>query len=309
MLEIKEHYNYGGWKNCIYIGNGRIELIATTDIGPRIIKFGAAGGRNLFKELKEELGTTGGKDWKLYGGHRLWHAPEDILRTYFPDNIKVPYKLSGNTVILSQETELSTGIKKEIEITMNEKENYVKLVHRLINKNLWDVEFAPWSVTVMSEGTRAIIPQEPYKTHDENLLPVRTVALWSYTKMQDSRLKWGNKYIQVIQDPNSKSPQKIGFLNTLEWVAGYLDGEIFIKRYSYNPYAIYPDMRCNTEIYTDGSLLELETINSLDLLPHDGFAEHVEYWFYFKDYTDETEESIDKKLLPLIKKTSKFCKF
>jgi len=308
-VEIQEKYNYGGWKNCIKLSNGKIELVVTTDVGPRIIKFGAAGGRNLFKEFKETLGSIGGDKWNSYGGHRLWHAPEQIPRTYFPDNFKVPYSIQNNTLILSQEIEKTTGIKKEIEVTLFEDENYVKVLHRIINKNLWDVELAPWAITVMTEGTRAIIPQEPYQSHIENLLPVRQIALWSYTEMGDSRFKWGNKYIQVTQDSSKDSCQKIGCKNTLGWVAGYLDGEIFVKRYPYDEFAIYPDLGCNTEIYTDKNILEIETLNTLDLLPHEGFVTHTEYWFYFNELLDEDENSIDKKLLPLIKKTNKYCKF
>ena len=308
-MEIKEHYNYKGWENCIFISNGKIELVATTDVGPRVIKFGAEGGKNLFKENKDMLGKSGGDDWRSYGGHRLWHAPEEMPRTYFPDNSTVPYKINENTLILSQETEVPTGIKKEIEITMNEKENFVKLVHRIINKNLWDVELAPWALTVMPERTRVIIPQEQYKPHDDNLQPARPLVLWSYTKMDDKRFKWGSRYIQLNQDSSSTTCQKIGVTNTLGWMAGCLDGEIFVKIYNYSPLAIYPDMGCNSEVYTDSSIIELETLNSLEIVSPQGFIEHIEYWFYFKDIIKETEDSIDEKLLPLISKTFKFCKF
>ncbi|HQE83180.1 MAG TPA: hypothetical protein PLM14_09285, partial [Candidatus Hydrogenedentes bacterium] len=71
-----EKIAYGGWPNCIRIAKGPIELIATTDVGPRIIRFGFSGGHNLFKEFEEHLGQTGGDEWRSYGGHRLWHAPE-----------------------------------------------------------------------------------------------------------------------------------------------------------------------------------------------------------------------------------------
>jgi len=308
-MEIREHFNYGGWKNCVFISNGIIELVAATDVGPRIIKFGAAAGKNLFKENKDMIGKTGGDKWKYYGGHRLWHAPEEMTRSYFPDNSSVPYQINKNTLVLSQDTESSTGIKKEIEITMSDKENFVKVVHRIINKNLWDIELAPWALTIMTEGTKVIIPQEPFGLHDENLLPVRPIVLWSYTKMDDERFKWGSRYIQIRQDCSSASGQKIGTLNTAGWMAGYLDGEIFIKRYSYSPLAIYPDMGCNSEIYTDNAMIELETLNSLEIISPEGFAQHTEYWFYFKDFIKDTEDSIDEIMIPLIDKTSKFCKF
>ena len=171
-MAITERYKYGGWDNCIKLDNNEIELIVTTDIGPRIVRFAFKDGQNLFKEFSDQIGMTGGDEWKLYGGHRLWHAPEETPRTYFPDNGPVGFESSGITVKLIQETETTTGIQKEIEITLDQKENNVKVLHRLINKNLWEVELTPWALSVMANGGRVIIPQEPYQLHEENKLPL-----------------------------------------------------------------------------------------------------------------------------------------
>ena len=83
--------SYGGWPNCVKLSNDQIELIATTDVGPRIIRFGYVGGQNLFTECKDQLGKTGGDKWRSYGGHRLWHGPEDPQRTYYPDNSPIEH--------------------------------------------------------------------------------------------------------------------------------------------------------------------------------------------------------------------------
>jgi hypothetical protein len=42
-----ETVDFGGWPNCIRLSNGEIEVIATTDVGPRIIRVGFVGGQNL----------------------------------------------------------------------------------------------------------------------------------------------------------------------------------------------------------------------------------------------------------------------
>ena len=77
---------FQGWPNCYRVSNGTVEFIATTDVGPRIISFGFTGGANLFFVREDFAGQTGGTEWKNYGGHRVWHAPEDKVRTYEPDN-------------------------------------------------------------------------------------------------------------------------------------------------------------------------------------------------------------------------------
>src|SRR5882724_1631173 len=79
-----EKINYGGWANCLRLSNRLIDLVATTDVGPRLIRFGFVGQRNEFREFPGMLGKRGGRRWRIYGGHRLWMAPEAL--PYFPDN-------------------------------------------------------------------------------------------------------------------------------------------------------------------------------------------------------------------------------
>ena len=81
-----EKVEFGGWKNNLRISNGQAELIVTLDVGPRIISYRLANGKNVFKEFKDQLGKTGGDEWVPYGGHRLWVGPEDLTRSYAADN-------------------------------------------------------------------------------------------------------------------------------------------------------------------------------------------------------------------------------
>src|SRR6266851_3412878 len=82
---------YHGWKNNLRLSNGEAELIITLDVGPRIISYRLAGGKNVFKNYEDQLGKTGEKEWQIRGGHRLWAGPEDLTRTYAPDNGPVGY--------------------------------------------------------------------------------------------------------------------------------------------------------------------------------------------------------------------------
>src|ERR1051325_10946729 len=210
---------YGGWKNCIRLSNGRIELVATTEVGPRVIRLGFVGGQNLFKEWKDHLGKTWGDTWTLYGGHRLWHAPEVQPRTYQPDNAPVLHLWDGQRLRLTQPVESTTGIRKELEITLAGDANHVTVLHRLTNQGQWPVELAPWALSVLNGGGRAIFPQEPSRPHAEQLLPVRPLVLWGYTDMRDPRWIWGTKYIQLRNDPARNTAQKLGLMNTPGWAA------------------------------------------------------------------------------------------
>jgi hypothetical protein len=298
-MNIEEKYKFGGWENCIRMTDGDIELVATTDVGPRIVRFGFIGGQNLFREVKKDHGKTGGDEWRMYGGHRLWHGPEANPRSYFPDNQPVDYKIENSTLKLSQRVEATTGMQKQMDVTLTG-DSSVKIVHRITNHNLWDISFALWSVTVMGLNGRAIIPQEPFQSWEEKLTPVRPLVLWGYTDMADPRWIWGKKYIQLCQDPTVSARQKIGLLNTLGWVAYVLNGEVFIKNYDYDPLANYIDFGVNTEIYTDADILEIESLGAYNSVHPDDYIEHTERWQLLRAEVGKDESSIDKNVLPLV---------
>lgn len=54
-----ERIENGGWPNCLPLANEAIELVATTDVGPRIIRLGFIGDQNLFRTFDSMLGVSG----------------------------------------------------------------------------------------------------------------------------------------------------------------------------------------------------------------------------------------------------------
>ena len=49
----------------------------------------------MLAELPDTKVTTDLGEWKPWGGHRLWAAPEAMPRTYSPDNSPIDYKKQG----------------------------------------------------------------------------------------------------------------------------------------------------------------------------------------------------------------------
>lgn len=303
MIEFKEKFPFAGWKNCLYLSNENIEIIVATDIGPRIIRLGYKGQQNLFREFEDQVGKTGGNEYRLYGGTRFWHGPEANPRCYYPDNRPVEYEWDGKSIRLLQDIEDTTGMQKEVFITMDPEKDSIKIRYRIHNKNLWGIKLAPWILSVMNLGGRAIVPQEPFQAWEENYSPVRPLVLWAYTIMDDPRWIWGNKYIQLKQDKEAKTRQKLGILNKLGWIAYCLGEDLFIKKYNYDADAEYADYGVNSEIYTDKDIFEVETLGKFAEIAPDNYAEHAENWYVFKSKIDERETSIDRVLLPLLKNT------
>ena len=296
-----EKVEYFGLPNCCKLSNGTVELIVTTDVGPRIIRYGFPGEDNLLGECPEASVTTELGDWKPYGGHRLWHAPEAIPRSYVPDDAPVECTCEGSTIRLVQPVEQPTGIAKEMAVSLDPEGSRVSVVHKLTNTNLWAVPLAPWALTIMNGGGTAIIPQEPYISHDDELLPARSMVLWHYTDLSDPRFQIGAKFIRLSTDAALEEPQKIGVANKQGWAAYARNGTLFVKQFGYGDGLLFPDEGCNCETYTAGSFMELETVGPMHDLEPGESALHEETWHLFQGIDiGETEEALAAALEPVL---------
>lgn len=299
MTEMS-HTPYGGWANAYTLSNGMIELVITADVGPRIIRFGFPGAPNLFYQDPETLGTTADAQWHLYGGHRLWHAPEQQPRTYWPDNAPVHIERTEAGLVATQPVEGTTGIAKQIEITMHPTLPHVRLTHRLTNTGLWDIPLAAWALSVMDLGGTAILPLPPRGNHSTDLLPASTLTLWKYTHMNDPRWTWGTKYI-LLRAEVGGVPQKIGASVPEGWAAYAGQGGLMVKFFDYAPQATYPDNGSNCELFTNHFMLEVESLGPLTTLAPGATLTHVEDWLLFPAVAAPTRDvEVETTVMPRV---------
>jgi hypothetical protein len=281
-------------KNCLKLSNGTVELIISTDFGPRVLFYGFTGGANVFRTFDDQLAKPGGNEWKAYGGHRLWHAPEVVPRTYYPDNEKISYTWNGTILTLNCPPEISNGLGKRITIELSGDGTNVRVNHTLINKNVWGIDLSVWCLSVMAEGGRLVVPQEKYEPHPDCLVPARPLVLWHFTKMNDPRFVWGERYIQMRQDNSIGTKQKFGLCNTKGWAAYCLEDLVFLKRYPYFPGAEYPDMGCNSEFYTEPGFLEIESLSPVERIESGKEINHEEQWSLHAMTAGENETDLDR---------------
>lgn len=298
--------SYQGWSHNLQLANGTVEVVVTLDVGPRIIRYGFAGGPNVFKEYAEQMGKVGESSWQIRGGHRLWHAPEDLTRTYALDNSPVKSeRLGAGTVRVVQPAEAITGIQKELDVTLDPAGTGVTVVHRLRNMGLWEVELAPWALSVMAPGGAAIVPLPPKTPHPQGLLPNQAFILWPYTDLADARWRWGTKYVVLKQD-NAKGPTKIGMALKTGWVSYLREGLLFVKKIDYQEGQGYPDGGSNFETFTNQEMLEIESLGPLARLAPGRAAEHTERWWLFKGIPGETSDAaIDANIRPRVEAAMK----
>lgn len=304
---------YKGWQNNLQLTNGTVELILTMDVGPRVMRYGFVGEPNVFKEFDEQIGKSGEDSWQIRGGHRLWHAPEDSVRTYVLDNSPIKSEKLGETgVRLIQPIEKLTGIQKEIDLTLDAEGTGVTLTHRLRNKGTKAVELAAWALSVMAPGGVAIIPLPEKIAHPGSLepgekpdyrgfAPNQNLIVWPFTDLADPRWRFGTRYITLRQDKTAKKPTKLGLAHQMGWV-GYLNnGTLFSKAFDYQQGKNYPDGGSNFETFTNKDFLEVETLGPLTKIAPGKSVEHIERWRLLKGMPSETTEAaIDATIRPRV---------
>lgn len=268
-----EYENFG---KCQCLENGRIKLIATTDVGPRIVFFGFIDGRNvLFEDVDRNFYemNNGYGVWYAYGGHRIWCAPEEMPETYLPDNSKVEAFFDNGTLTLRP---ARTKFDKQFElvITMGD-DNTVTIDNRITNCSDKPSRFSPWSVTGLAAGGTEIIP---LCGDEKGFLPNRTMALWSYSAINDKRFTLTDKYALLRQDAKSDKPFKTGFNVTGNHII-YVNGKNILK-VSFDDYSPveYPDFCCNFETYTNNLFLECEILGELRAYKSGETASLKETW-------------------------------
>jgi hypothetical protein len=265
----------------------QIEYLTTSQ---RITGFIPAGKSNILADLSNfpPIPTPYG-DFHFLGGHRLWHAPEAMPRTYIPDTDDMAITDLPDGVILETQTEPGTGIRKRIEIRLAANKPSATLTHTLINDGLWPVELAPWAITQLRLGGTVILPMPVGNADPAGLLHNRQFSLWPYAHINDPRLRLDDRFILFNADA-ILPPFKIGYFNSSGWLAYWVDGVLFRKTFDVHAGLSHPDNNCNAEMYCGDQFVELESLAPLKILNPGDSAIHTELWDVFEGLDSIPEE-------------------
>lgn len=306
-MEVVE---YRGWKNNLRLSNRDAELIVTLDVGPRVISYRLSGGVNVMKNYDSMMGGTGEPEWQIRGGHRFWIAPEDLTRTYYPDNRPVKWEPLGERAArFMPPPEEEYGLQKVMEVVLAPRGTRVEVRLWVTNVGKTPTELAPWGPTVMAPGGVEIIPLPPKRPHPghprnarspADYAPNQEVILWPYFDFADTRWTFGSRYILLRQDV-TKGPTKLGLAHREGWVAYLNSGVLFVKRFDYREGAVYPDLGTRYQTFTNEDMLEMETVGELVTLQPGESAELVESWELFGNVPPvATEVDVDRVIRPLV---------
>jgi hypothetical protein len=243
----------------------------TTSVGPRVLGF-AAGDGNLFAVLPDAaLERPGGEPFRLFGGHRLWAAPEVVELTYQPDEAPCVVTEVDEGVRVDAPTD-GVGLVKSIEVRAGDGGWFVD--HAIRNDSGTSRTVAPWAITQMRMGGQAVLPLPP---RTEGPQADRSLVLWPYTDLRDPRLRFGRDEIRVEAVP--RGPRlKLGAAPGAGLVAYELGGERFEKLIAVDPKANYADRGAAVQVFVCDEFCELETLGPLERIDPGGSVGHREWW-------------------------------
>jgi hypothetical protein len=251
-----------------------VDVLATA--GPRIIRLGLAGStRNLLAETPDLGWETPFGRYQLFGGHRLWFAPEDPDRVAVPDGSGLVVDAEPNELRLTGMAEEPTGLVRSMVLRLSPGRAVLEVCHELRNVADRPIELAPWSITQLPLGGTILLPECP-ATPGHDARPNRTLVLWPYTNWEDPRFRPRNGLLTL--DAQAGPSLKLGYFNDIGWVAYLRDGAVLVRRFEPMPGRTHPDLGCNVEVYIGGRYVELELLGPLTELAPGMTATLLERW-------------------------------
>jgi hypothetical protein len=297
MKPSKTDYRGG---EALTLASAGLELTVTSSVGPRVVALRSKAGKagNIFLEIPTPEKRAHG--FYFRGGHRLWHSPEDIVRTYQPDDEPLAVEVLPKGVALTQPVEAKTGIEKAMRLELLG-DRTVKVTHTLSNRGLWAVECAVWALTMFRPEGYGVVPLMPKGDHAKgDLLPNYAIVPWTFTDLSLPVWELHRDFIG-INVAKAKTAQKIGLTNYPGWSAYWVDGVTFVK---YSPVLAgvnYPDLGCAFETFTNGEMIELETLGALTKLAPGASATHVEHWGVFDKLPKPNTDAAFAELAAVVK--------
>lgn len=251
-----------------------VEMLATA--GPRIVRVGLSGSsRNLLAETPDLGWETPSGRYDLFGGHRLWFAPEDPDRVAIPDGSGLVVEAEEGAVRLIGPAEPQTGLVRQMTVRILPGRAELEIRHELHNVADRSIELAPWAITQLPLGGTVLLPQRPAMS-GHHVHPNRVLVLWPYTSWEDPRFRPRDGLLTV--DAEGGPSLKIGYFNEAGWVGYVRDGMVLVRRFEPLAGRPYPDLGCNAETYLGRRFLELELLGPLTELASGATVAFVERW-------------------------------
>jgi hypothetical protein len=268
MVQIKKVECFGS-PNCYECRLDDKRLVITTDFGPRILLLSSGDGPNLL--FVDETRRMGNGRWLLYGGHRLWVAPE-TASTYAPDNDPCRVEVGAVRITVTA-LDASSGVERSMAVS-GSGGNFV-VAHTVINRSDTLVAGALWALTCITPKATIFFPWGTGGYWD-----LKKAVYWKRWMSHGTDVKSPQfaptDDLFLIRPDGSEG--KVGTSGHGGFIGATGPGFTFIKRFDRHPTAAYPDEDCAVQCYTCADFVEMETLSPLCTFFPSAPVVHEETW-------------------------------
>jgi hypothetical protein len=265
--------------DALEIINNGIKMVVVYEIGPRIAYFGKEEGPNLLYWAPEDVKR---KDWKLYGGHRVWLTrpyADESEDTYFSDNKRCQVDIEKNEITITAKVCQINNLIRSMKITILENGKFK--VDNLI-KNAGDLIYSGgvWSPTcVVAKNRRMIVPLgDENSTWDIVSIVIPRVFAGNSTILEDNQVSFEKN--DLVITPKGHVVKR-ACLSKQGRVILDCGNYKFIKYSNYDPRKNYPLGGCNVALFNgdDDWMSELETYGEVKSIIPGETIDNSEIWY------------------------------
>jgi hypothetical protein len=282
---------FRGWREAYRLRLGDVEMVVVTEVGPRVLYLSVGDGPNLLFVDEETAGQgQGDADWHVYGGHRLWVAPE-TGDTYAPDNLPCQVEASEGRLTVTAPASPRTRLQKRL--TFAESEGRFVIEHSVLNTGDTLYPGTVWALTCVVPHGVIVFPWGRGGAWD-----LKKVVYWN--KWMDHRSDVTSRQWQPGPDLFAVAPTgeegKVGTHSPEGWVALCRDDATFVKSYDWVSGASYPDEDSSLQVYTCEQFIEMETLSPLAVFYPGAEIVHREIWSVTAEVTDPQDGAALRRL-------------
>lgn len=269
------------WSEAYRLTLGEAEMIVVTEIGPRILSLSVSGGPNLLF-VDDDLSLSrdaGGDTWYIYGGHRVWVAPESEA-SYAPDNAPCDVTVSDGRISVLGPLNPHTLVQKRL--TVSGRDGRFVVESAILNRGEALFLGGTWAITCVAPTGIVAFPWGSGGCWD--LKRITYWARWMDHRSDLTSQQWrpGPDLYQVA--PTGEEG-KVGTNSPEGWVALCRDDATFVKARPWAP-AHYPDGGCSLEVYTCDRFIEMEMLGPLTTVVPGSEAVVEEEWTVTSERVD-----------------------
>jgi hypothetical protein len=269
-----------------------------TEQAQRIVRLSLPGdARNLMAASPDFGWETPHGRYCIYGGHRLWHAPQVSGRTDVPDDPNLVVEPFDAGVRLTAPADPFSSIERRMEVRLDSACPEVHICHTLVNRGVWAVELAPWTVTQVPLGGCAVIPVADAPLGGNGSMPNRGAQFWPGVHLPQPRFEMCDRHFFYRVDA-MQGFFKMGCFSPAGWMGYAWNGLFFRKRFEAAFGPAYPDGGCNVEVFSHDQYAELEALGPLVKLEPGEVVDFHETWELrrLQDVMEELDTEIQAAL-------------